>query len=515
MPSPVSSAQELVKRKSVWWTGLLPVAALLYLYTTLFSVAGTPLFRAGDDSFFRTYAWRMLNGEVFLRDFHQFTPPGTDLVYLAAYRWGGAGVGSSNWVGLGVGFLLALVWYGLARALMPAGRAALAALICLVFLYGDRLDVTHHWFSVLAGSTAVLVLLRVRSVARVALAGALIGLAAFCTQTTGAVTLLACCGFLVWEGRRADGKERTAWVPVGVLAGTAAAVWLVLTWRFIAAAGWSRWWFAQVLYLPRASYFPKGFLVPWFVRPNQLGDWIKAAQRGFIYVLFVAVCPWVLWWLRRRGIRTPDEARAVLVALWGSGLMLATITMLNWNRMDPAAAPALILLVWGIGRSGRPERWLTAACWCCAGAMMMLQMTETERHRFVNLQLPAGRALFEPKDAAEVQWLVEHTRPGDAFFETAMTRFYVPLALRNPAAVDVLSTGRSTVPAWVEETTNSLERSGVRYILWAPSAGIGKVEDTAAQSEDVLQPMREYVRMRFTRVAVFQGGDEIWERTGR
>ena len=504
-----------MQRQSVWWTGLLPVAAFLYLYATLFSLAGTPLFRAGDDSFFRTYAWRMLNGEVFLRDFHQFTPPGTDLVYLAAYRWGGAGVGSSNWVGLGVGFLLALVWYGLARTLMPAGRAALVALTCLVFLYGDRLDVTHHWFSVLAGSTAVLVLLRVRSVARVALAGALTGLAAFFTQTTGAVALLACCYFLVWEGRRPDGTRRTAWVPVGVLAGTAATVWLALSWRFIAAAGWSQWWYAQVLYLPRASSFPTGFLVPRIVRPGNARGWIKIAELGSVYLLFVTVCPWVLWWLRRRGVRTAEEARAVLLALWGSGLMLATITMLNWNRMDAAAAPALILLVWGIGRSGRPERWLAAACWFCAGAMMLLQMTETERHRFVNLQLPTGRALFEPKDAAEVQWLVEHTHPGDAFFEVATTRFYVPLGLRNPAAVDVLSTGRSTLPAWVGETTNSLERSGVRYILWAPGAGIGKVDGTAARSEDVLRPMRKYVRMRFTRVAVFEGGDEIWERTGR
>jgi hypothetical protein len=269
------------------------------------------------------------------------------------------------------------------------------------------------------------------------------------------------------------------------------------------------------LYLPRASSFPTGFLVPRIVRPGNARGWIKIAELGTIYVLFVTVCPWVLWWLRRRGVRTAEEARAVLLALWGSGLMLATITMLNWNRMDAAAAPALILLIWGIGRSGRPERWLAAACWFCAGAMMLLQMTETERHRFVNLQLPTGRALFEPKDAAEVQWLVEHTHPGDAFFEVATTRFYVPLGLRNPAAVDVLSTGRSTLPAWVGETTNSLERSGVRYILWAPGAGIGKVDGTAARSEDVLRPMREYVRMRFTRVAVFEGGDEIWERTGR
>lgn len=507
-------AHESAKRESFRWTGLWPVAAFLYLYTTLFSLAGTPLFRSGDDSFFRTYAWRMLNGEVFLRDFHQFTPPGTDLVYLAAYRWGGAGVRSSNWVSLGVGLLLALTWYGLARALMPAGRATLAALVCLVFLYGDRLDATHHWFSVLAGSTAVLVLLRVRGVARVALAGALIGLAAFCTQTTGAVTLLTCCGFLVWEARRLDGTRRTVWVPVAVLAGVAAAVWLALSWKFISAAGWSQWWYAQVLYLPRASYFPNGFLVPWFVRPTNRGGWIKVAEHGFIYVLFVAVCPWVLCRLRRRGIRRADEAGAVLVALWGSGLMLATITMLNWNRMDPVAARALILLVWGIGRSGRAERWLAAACWCCAGAAMLAQMTAIERHRFAVVQLPTGRALFGEEDAAEVWWLVEHTRPGDAFFETAASRFYLPLGLRNPTAVDVLSTGRSTLPAWVDETTNSLERSGVRYILWAPNAGIGRVEETTEPSEDVLQPMREYVRMRFTRIVVFQGGDEIWERTG-
>ena len=49
MSSHVSSPQRFVKRRSVLWTGLLPVAAFLYLYTTLFSVTGTPLFRAGDE----------------------------------------------------------------------------------------------------------------------------------------------------------------------------------------------------------------------------------------------------------------------------------------------------------------------------------------------------------------------------------------------------------------------------------------------------------------------------------
>jgi hypothetical protein len=236
--------------------------------------------------------------------------------------------------------------------------------------------------------------------------------------------LLVCCGYLVWEGRRADGTRRTAWVPVGMLAGTAAMVWLALSWRFIAAAGWNRWWYAQVPELE--SHGPGS-------SPGAgaagLGDWLQRAEGAVAGRGVLVLCR------SRDAVADNRDGQALL--------------------RQPAVAD-------------RPSP------------------VRAERRR--------GGAMAGGAHA-----------PGDAFFEVATPRFYVPLRLRNPTAVDVLSTGRGTLPAWLEETTNSLERSGVRYILWAPSVGLGKVENTQARSEDVLQPMREYVRMRFTRVAVFRG----------
>src|ERR1700722_14984098 len=68
-----------------------------YLYICLFSLSGIPFFRTGDESFFWVYAYRMLSGQVFLRDFHQFTPPGADLFYLGVFRLWGVSVASISW----------------------------------------------------------------------------------------------------------------------------------------------------------------------------------------------------------------------------------------------------------------------------------------------------------------------------------------------------------------------------------------------------------------------------------
>src|ERR1700733_6711395 len=73
------------------WFLLVLGAATCFLFTALFSLSGIPYFRTGDEDFFWTYASRMLSGQVFLKDFHQFTPPGTDIVYAAFFRLSSVG----------------------------------------------------------------------------------------------------------------------------------------------------------------------------------------------------------------------------------------------------------------------------------------------------------------------------------------------------------------------------------------------------------------------------------------
>jgi hypothetical protein len=58
----------------------------LYLYVNLFTFHNVPFLLLGDQTFFWEYAFRILQGDHVYRDFLQFTPPGTDLFYLALLK---------------------------------------------------------------------------------------------------------------------------------------------------------------------------------------------------------------------------------------------------------------------------------------------------------------------------------------------------------------------------------------------------------------------------------------------
>jgi hypothetical protein len=496
------------------WLFVVSAVTFAYMYTSLFSVAaGAPHLRSGDEGFFWTYASRLLSGQVFLKDFHQFTPPGTDLVYAAVFRAFGANVRSIDWTILGVGVALAMACFLCARCILRADMAALAALVCVVVLYGDRMDATHHWFSSMANLMAALLLLRGSSRLRIAGAAALIAIAASFTQTAGAVGLLACCTGLIWEKRTGHISSRIVGARMAALAGMTMGVWLLLSGRFIVQAGVRKYWFEQVASLPRNGNFPAGFLVPHFSASLHSRSLIGLADHMLVYALLLAVCPWVasLCWRRRIG---PGENSLALVLLATLGIlqMLEVITVLNWNRMSAVAMPSVILGVWLLTRTGAAGRRWAAACACIVGAMIAVQSGATQMRRFPQLKLPGGDALLEKDDVDEVAWLVTHTRPGDCFFEVGNTRYYVPLALRNPTPVDVLSASNVTPPEWVSESVQGLRQYATQYILWEPHTGIGRVEQRHQANNDHLDPLRAFVREEYVRVSVFENGDEMWER---
>jgi hypothetical protein len=172
----------------------------------------------------------------------------------------------------------------------------------------------------------------------------------------------------------------------------------------------------------------------------------------------------------------------------------------------------VILGVWLLTRMDAGGRRWTLACACIVGAMMVVQSFATQMRHFPQVKLPGGYALLEQQELEEVSWLASHTRPGDCFLEVGNTRYYVPLALRNPTPVDVLAASDFTLPEWVDESVQGLRQCATRYILWAPHTGIGRVEQAHRTASDHLDPLRAYVREQYVRVAVFDIGDEIWER---
>ena len=513
---PFDEALEIKPSQNLAWLFLVAVCSFGFLYTSLFSFSGTPMFRTGDEDFFWTYACRLLSGQVFLKDFHQFTPPGTDLAYAAVFHLFGSSMSSINWTVLFLGVVLGIVCFLNARVIMRAEMAALAAVLCVVLLYGDRMDATHHWFSSLANMLAILVLLTGRSYFRIIVAGCLVGLAAFCTQTAGAMGLIACCLGLCWEKRIGQISPRDLWSRLGMLLAATAGFWLLLSWRFIAEAGLSNYWYAQVLYLPKDTDFPSGFLVPPFHLPTYPRGWLTFGDHIVVYVLILLICPWVatLCW-RRRTDTSRNSVALVLLASLGIMQTLEVITMLNWNRMAAVAMPSVILFAWLISRRHSASRSIAIGCWCMVCAIILVQAGATQFHHYAHVKLPAGSALFQNDEAEEAEWLVQHTRPGDCFFEVANTRLYVPLGLRNPTTVDVLSNKDSTLPRWVDESIAGLEACQVQYILWEPRTGIGAVEQRKQALTDHLDPMRAYIQQDFKRTQVFANGSEVWMRIKR
>src|SRR5579859_4686035 len=105
--------------------GLL-LAAAAYLYASLFATPATPYSLDGDQVYFWTYGLQLLHGKEVYRDFFQFTPPGTDLIYRGAFGLFGSRLWVTNLVVLLLGIALCGVCLRIARQILPRARASLA-----------------------------------------------------------------------------------------------------------------------------------------------------------------------------------------------------------------------------------------------------------------------------------------------------------------------------------------------------------------------------------------------------
>lgn len=190
--------------------GLL-LGCFAFLYANLFANPQTPFLLNGDQVFFWMNAQRLLHGEQIYRDFFEFTPPGTDLLYFAIFKLFGPRIWMPNWVVLALGMALCTLCLHISKSIMPRAQAALATSLYLVFVIGMTLDGTHHWFSLLAVMGAVAILVNGSTHTRVASAGALLGLTAFITQTRGPVAAVGVAAWMTWARYRTQELWSTYW----------------------------------------------------------------------------------------------------------------------------------------------------------------------------------------------------------------------------------------------------------------------------------------------------------------
>jgi hypothetical protein len=132
----------------------------------------------GDHVLYATNGTRILAGQMPYRDYFTFLTPGTDLIYSLLFRWFGLELWIPN---LTMACLAPIaVWLMMlgARRVLPGMALALPSLFFIGFGLFGSLDATHHWFSTIVATAAMLVLMRDIQPRHIAFAGALCGVAA-------------------------------------------------------------------------------------------------------------------------------------------------------------------------------------------------------------------------------------------------------------------------------------------------------------------------------------------------
>jgi hypothetical protein len=504
-------AGKRASRSSYYGTGVL-IGSCLYLCANLFAWPGTAFLLGGDQALFWMNAQRLLHGELIYRDFLEFTPPGTDLIYLGAFELLGSRIWVPNFVVLVLGIILCWLCFHIARLIMKPAPAALATALLLVLDYGKMLNGTHHWFSVLAVMGALAALLRARTPPRIVMAGMLLGVATFFTQTRGPSAAAGFGAYLIWERFQTQQSWSTCLKHELLLFFPLLLTWGTLSSYFIAKLGFGQLWYFQVTYV--LHYVTTG--------PNDLSigspevlAWLKQLN-GILFLLVFLTLPIVyalsVWQCRQR-LRVASERDAVLVdaqrvmllAFVGVALYLEVAQSPNWIRLYCVATPGIILLVWLLTNAVTDtlRRYATTVMWAGLICIAAHQTWSRHVHQTVTEDLPTGRVATAASTGEKLAWLARHTTPGQFLFEARWVDVYLPLALRNPVFTDMLEGGHNSRPEFVDLSVRQLEAKRVQYIIWAH-----RLESPAYP----FAKFREFLKQRYQRVLTFPDQDEVWER---
>ena len=486
------------------YIGLL-LGSALYLWANLFANPRTPFLLGGDQVFFWMDAQRMLHGEEIYRDFFQFTPPGVDLVYWSAFKLFGPRIWVPNLIVLVLGLVFGLLCWRVARSIMPRSRAALATALFLVADYGKLMNATHHWFSVLAVMGSVAVLLQGSSLPRIALAGALLGVASFFTQTRGLVAALGVAVWLLLERSRTGESWTDQLKRQMLLFASLTAMWFALSGYYIATVGLQRLWYFQVTYVRQYmvsgwSVLPAGGLRGLLgLSPSQWAEWLPA------YVFLPGVYLACALKYRRIARDGPagNAARIALLMWVGFALFAEVGQSPNWFRLYCVALPAVVLLIWLVGNSGRLARYSLPVLWTVVAVLAAHQTWRRHVDLPVIGELPAGRVAMKPLDAEKLTWLAARTKPDQFILQVGWPGVYLPLALRNPLFLEDADTTGGSHLGFEELSIRQLAAKPVQYVLW-PS----RLDDP----EVPLRAFYAFLENHYRKVWTFSDRGEVWQR---
>jgi hypothetical protein len=495
--------------------GRLPLlsvsGATIYLYLVLFRFPGTPTLLGGDQVYFWTDAGRMLHGGRIYQDFMQFTPPGTDLLFLGLFKVFGFRVWVTNLIALGLGTAFCGLCFDLASGIMRRSSALLTTAFFAVAIYGQTLNATHHWFSVLAVMGAVKALQARVSALRLSIAGGLLGVASFFTQTHAAAEVVAFVAFLsIRELRVKEGWAALARKLMYLLCGFA-VVMLLLNAPYLFSPGMRQLWYFQVTYI--REFVAHAFLstilglpgaVTWHSLP-------RMSQYLAIYLLLPTMYLFALWrcWKERHDTLFPWD-RIALLSVSGFFVLLEVAVHLSWLRLYSVSLAGIVLGGWAWDRSAKMRRYGGPLLWAFLVGAAGRQIVLNRKYQSVIVSLPGGRVATTPEMYERVNWVREHTRPGDFFLQAGWPGMYLPLQLRSAVSVATVLPDDSGGSGTIDHAVADLDEKQVQLVLWTPELDTISKQD--APSRDHIAPLRRYLDERYRVVKVFSNGDVAWQR---
>ena len=497
------------------------LSTLIYLYLILFTISGTPLDTSfGDDNLFLNEATRILQGQIIYRDFFEFNFAGTQLFYALLIRLLGYRIWIPNACLIGLG--AALFWTSIliSRQLMTGSLVFLPGLLFLCLSFRNYLDASHHWYSALSIMVATAVLVTRRSDARLALAGALCGLALCFSPTHGILAAAGIAIFVLWE-HRADGidgariarRELYFLLPV-------VSILVAYVIYFTITAGLHNLLFCTVIF--PFKYWSKSECNGWslYVVIEVVHRVLLHQFRGIWRIIFIALLlPGIyIASIARYLFQTspPPEKElktVILLTIVGGCLFASVVNSANVARLSTVSLPGLILLIWLIKSTKWAIKELRAFFWITVCLLMIRDTWIAQTRGLFRFVAPSGQiALSSHNDERWYHWLVQNTRPSDYVFDTDGTGIYFRFDLRNPTELPYVTACDITRPEQVEDVVEDLTKLKVRLIVFDGSLDNAKCPPAA----DHLLRLREYLRSHYDKVAMFRdthfGTISIFER---
>jgi hypothetical protein len=489
----------------------------IFLSPVLFTPAGVTIFLPGDGRVYLLNAARMLQGQTIYKDFFQFTPPGTELVYFILFRLFSPRAWLPNAVMLVLG--LGLVWISTAisRKLMRGWAVFLPGALFVTIPFCHGLDPSHQWFSVTAVLLATVLIIEKRTPWRMAGVGILCGLASFFTQARGLLAVFGFAIFLLWEHRRqlqgTSGLiKKQAWLATSyfstLLATNAYFVWQAGLRRFLSSTVifGIRYYQADSLSNTLKTYMASPpSLQPWNGLP-----WVVAFLAVHVLVPGAYLLFTVRYWKEARRQPQYPWDRLMLINITGLFLFLSVAPAPSYFRLCVVSLPALTLFVWLLTIPKRPEQVLACLIWIFVPLMATVDILHVQRHASAYIDLPSGRTAFlEPSFYERFKWLSQQTRPADFFLEANWANTYVALGLRNPTPVPFVTNSDYTRPEQVRAVVEALEARRVRLVLWSVDLDIPHGDSSDG---DHLGPLRADLRAHYHVIRSFADGEQVWER---